>query len=58
VAGEFERFGRPGKPVPRCRNPSVCLASRNDVRLASLLLWCLGATDRGHNGTLGAVREL
>jgi hypothetical protein len=44
--------------VSRCGNPSVCLATRNAVPPASLLLWCLGATDRGWTGTLGDVRDL
>jgi hypothetical protein len=52
----LERW-RPDKPVPRCGSP-VYLATRNAVRSASLPLWCLSATDRGHTGTLGAVREL
>jgi hypothetical protein len=44
--------------VPRCSNPSACMATQNAVRPASLLLLCLGATDRGRTETLGAVREL
>jgi hypothetical protein len=50
--------GRPDKPVPRCDNPSGCLATRNVVRPAALLPLCLGETDRGRTGTLEALRDL
>jgi hypothetical protein len=56
--GNLWSAGRPDKPVPRCANPSVRLATRNAVQPVSLLLLCLGATDRGRTETLGAVSEL
>jgi hypothetical protein len=46
------------KPVARRGNSSVCLATRNAVPPASPLFWCLGGTDRGWTGTLGAVKGL
>jgi hypothetical protein len=44
--------------VPRSGSPSVCLAVRNAGSPASLLLWCLGGTDRGQTGTLGVEMVL
>jgi hypothetical protein len=46
------------KPVPRRDNPSACLAIRHAVRPILLLPSCLGETNHGRTGRLGAVRGL
>jgi hypothetical protein len=58
VAGGFGVLAGLASPVPRCGNPSVRLATQNVVLIASLLLWCLGATNLARTEALGIVGTL
>lgn len=57
MAADFGELAQLGN-LTRFGNPSVLLATKNAVGLASPLLWCLGATNHGRTGTLGAISEL